>query len=176
MADMSGQPLPKLVLGIALVGASIALAAAGATSLTTDARAPRVNASQEQAPIPPVPPATVAPPIGDDAFTRPMFNRNRALGPDKAPPAPADSSDPSTSPSASNAPDATGDMSDMTIKGIIVTDRGARAALQAPGSNALTWVSAGDTIDGWKVERITADSVRISNGDEVTEIRIRDDQ
>lgn len=166
---MSRQPLLKFVLGLVIIGASAALMGAGIVSLSTDAKAPRANASQDQVTIPTVPPAEAIPPIGTDAFTRPMFNRDRALGPDKAPPAPSDSTDPS---GTDSAPDAPADASAMVLKGIIVTDRGARAGLQAPGSDALTWVRTGETIDGWKVEAITQNSVRIRNGDEVVELKI----
>lgn len=172
---MSRTPLPKLVLSLVLVGASAALVGAGVMYLTTDAKTPRIDANQAPVTVPEVPPATAIPPLGADAFNRPMFNRDRAQGPDKAPPATTDNGDPSTSSGTSNAPGAPRDMSAMTVKGIIVSDRGARAALQAPGSGALTWVSAGDTIDGWKVDSITASTVRISNGDETAEIKIRED-
>jgi len=64
----------------------------------------------------------------------------------------------------------------MTVKGVIISERGARAALQATGAAVLTWVKAGETVDGWKVESITASTVRISNGDEVVDLKVREDQ
>jgi hypothetical protein len=176
MADMSRTPLPKLALGLLLVGTSAALAGAGVVSLTTDAKVARVNAGPEQVVVPAVPPAAAVPPVGDEAFTRPMFNSQRALGPDKVPPAKADNADPSASDGAGNTPDAPGDMSAMTVRGIIISERGARAALQAPGAAALTWVKVGETVDGWNVESITASTVRISDGDKVVDLKVREDQ
>jgi len=169
------RALPKFFLGLVLIGASAALAGAGVMSLATDAEAPRTVVDQEPVIVPAVPPAAVIPPIGTDAFTRPMFNRDRAQGPDNAPPATADNADPSSS-NPGSAPDAPGDMTAMTVKGVIISDRGARAALQAPGSSVLTWVGAGETVDGWKVESITASTVRLRNGDDVAELKVREDQ
>lgn len=173
---MSRTRFPKIVLGLVLAAASAAMAGAGVGSLTTNARATRVNASPDQVVVPAVPPAAAIPPIGGEAFTRPMFNSERALGPDKAPPAMADNADPSISVGTGNSPDAPGDMSAMAVKGIIISERGTRAALQAAGAAVLTWVQAGETVDGWRVESITASTVRISNGDQVVDLRIREDQ
>jgi hypothetical protein len=169
------RTLPTFVIGLVLIGASAALVGAGFMSLTTDATAPRTNVNQEPVIVPAVPPAVAIPPMGTDAFTRPMFNRDRALGPDKAPPVTADNADP-FSQNPADTPDAPGDMTAMTVKGVIISDRGARAALQAPGSGALAWVKAGDTVNGWKVESITASAVRIRNGDDVAELKVRDEQ
>lgn len=173
---MSIMTRPKTALGLILLGASAALAGAGLIFLTTDAKATRVNASQDQVVIPAVPPAAATPAVGDEAFTRPMFNSQRALGPDKVPPATAENSDPSASDGAGNMPDAPGDMPAMTVKGIIISERGARAALQVPGAAALTWVRVGETVGGWNVETITASTVRISNGDAVADLKVREDQ
>lgn len=173
---MSRTPLPKIVLSLVLVGASAALVGAGIMSLTTDAQATRVSANPDQAVVPAVPPAETIPPIGEEAFTRPMFNRDREQGPDRAPPAAADNADPSTSSGAGNTQDEPGDMSAMTVKGVIISERGASAALHAAGASTLTWVKAGETVDGWKVESITASTVRISKGDEVAELKVREDR
>lgn len=169
------RALPKFVLGLVLIGASAALAGAGVISFATDAKAPRINVRQEPVIVPAVPPAVAIPPIGTDAFTRPMFNRDRAQGPDKAPPVTADNADPSSS-NTGDGSDAPGDVTAMTARGVIISDRGARAALQIPGSSALTWVGAGETVDGWKVESITENTVRIRNGDDVAELKVREDQ
>jgi hypothetical protein len=173
---MSQQRLPTFALSLVLAGVSAALLASGALSLTTDAKAPSVSARQEPAPIPTVPPAMVVPPIGTDAFTRPMFNSERAQGPDKAPQPTADTSNPSAASSAANESDAPSDVSALDVKGIILSDRGARAAVMSPGSGALTWVGVGQAIGDWKVESITATTVRFRNGDEVAEIKIRKDR
>lgn len=173
---MSQRRLPILVLSVFLAGASAALLASGALSLTTDAKAPSVSARQEPAPIPTVPPSKAVPPIGTDAFTRPMFNSERAQGPDKAPPITADTTNPSAASSAGDASDSATDVSALQVKGIIISDRGARAAVLSPGSGALTWISRGQAIGDWKVESITATTVRFRNGDEVAEIKIRKDR
>lgn len=173
---MSRQPLPKLALSVVLIGASAALIGLGIVSLTTDAKAARGEAGKEPVVIPAVPPIEAAPEIATDAFTRPMFHRDREPGPDKAPPASAtDPSDPSVPPS-DNEPGAPGDASAILVKGIIIGVNGARAGLLTPTSGSLVWVKSGDTFDGWKVESINASRVRISNGDEVVEIKIREDK
>lgn len=170
------RALPKFVLGLLLIGASATLAGAGILSLATDPKATRTSVDQDPVIVPAVPPAAAIPPIGTDAFTRPMFNRDRAQGPDKAPPAAADNADPSASSGVDTAPDAAGDMSAMTVKGVIISDRGARAALQSPGATSLIWVTSGETVDGWTVESITSSAVRMRNGDEVAELSVRKDQ
>lgn len=173
---MSQQRIPALVLSLVLVGASVALAASGAMSLATDAKAPPARSGQEPVSIPAVPAARAVPPIGTDAFTRPMFNSERAQGSDKAPPTPTEASDPSTTASAAAEPEGTEDIASLVLKGIIVSERGARAALLSPGSGKLTWVTAGYTFGAWKVDYITATTVRFRNGDEVAEIKIRKDR
>lgn len=173
---MARQPLPKLALSVLLIGASAALIGSGILSLTTDAKVMRPDAEQEPVTIPAVPPIETAPEVGTDAFVRPMFHRNRAPGPDKAPPQSAiDLADPSA-PVTGNEPDAPGDASAFVVKGIIIGENGARAALQNPGDGSLTWVRSGETIQGWKVDSINANRVRISNGDEVVEIKVREDK
>jgi hypothetical protein len=173
---MARRPLPQLALTVLLAGASAVLMGVGVVSLTTDATSQRGDAGNEPVTIPAVPPIETPPDVGTDAFTRPMFNRERALGPDRAPPVSAtDPADP-TAPSTGNEPDAPGDASSLVVKGIIIGEYGARAGLQNPGDATLTWVRAGETIQGWKVESINANRVRISNGDEVVDIKVREDK
>jgi hypothetical protein len=174
---MARQPLPRLALSVLLIGASAALVGVGIISLTTDARSQRGDASKEPVTIPAMPPIETPPDVGTDAYTRPMFHRDRAPGPDKAPPQSAtDPSNPSDPTSTGNAPDAAADASNLVVKGIIIGENGARAGLQNPGDATLTWVRAGETIQGWKVESINASRVRISNGDDVVEIKVREDK
>lgn len=174
---MFRQPLPKLVLSLLVAGAAVVLTALGIIWLTTDAKIARADASKEPVTIPVVPSPEAVPEAGTDAFTRPMFHRDRALGPDKAPIVPetdpADPSDPGSPDVTSAGP---GDASAITVKGIIINGNGARAALQSSGSTELTWVRRGDTFDGWKVDSIGASGVRISNGDEVVEVKVRKDK
>jgi hypothetical protein len=174
---MFRQPLPKLVLSLIIAGAAAVLIALGIIWLTTDARIARADAGKEPVIIPAVPSPEAVPETGADAFTRPMFHRDRALGPDKAPIAPAtDPADPSDPASPDTTTAGPGDASAIAVKGIIINGNGARAALQSSGSTELTWVRRGDTFDGWKVDSIGANSVRISNGDEVVEVKVRKDK
>jgi hypothetical protein len=173
---MARQPLPKLALSVLLIGASALLMGSGILSLTTDAKLQRGDASKEPVTIPAVPPIETPPSVGSDAYTRPMFNRNRAPGPDKAPPqSAADPADPSA-PTTGSEPDAPGDAAGILVKGIIIGENGARAGLLSANSGGLVWVRTGQSFEGWKVESINASRVRISNGDEVVEIKVREDQ
>ena len=170
---MARQPLPKTVLAVILFGSSAALVAAGLSFLTTNAAAPRAGAAASPVALPAVPSPEAVLPIGTDAFTRPMFHRDRAPGPDKAPAIAPDASGPTPADSATD--DAT-DGSGVSIRGIIVSDRGPRAALQSSRTGTLTWVRVGDTVDSWKVETISATTVRIRKDDEVVELKIREDK
>jgi hypothetical protein len=169
MADMSGQSLPRLILTIILAAAVVALLGLGVMFRATDPLAP---ASGHTAPVtvPEVPGAEQAPPAGARAFERPVFHRDRAPGPDKAPA----SSD--ADPDAPDTSTAQSDGSEIRLRGIIIGERGARAALQGATAVDPTWVGKGDTVDGWTVETITADTVRLRNGDETVVIKFSRDE
>lgn len=160
---MSSQPAPRLVISLVIGAAIVALLGAGIIFLTTDPLAPSGN-GQAAVEIPAVPETQPPPEQGTEAFTRPMFNSQRAPGPD-GPPASASTDTASSDTAGSDI------ASEFTLKGVIIGERGARAALQSDTAPDQTWVGVGDTVDGWKVESINAQRVRLRNGDEVVELK-----
>lgn len=162
---MFGQSAPRFVISLVIGAAIVALLGAGVIFLTTDPLAPSGN-GQAAVEIPAVPETQAPPELGGEAFTRPMFNSQRALGPD-GPPA-------SASTDGANTETADSDVAtEFTLKGVIIGERGARAALQSDTAPDQTWVGVGDTVDGWKVESINSQRVRLRNGDEVVELKIQ---
>jgi hypothetical protein len=169
---MASQTLPKFGITLALGAATAALIAAGTSFRATDATVPPAAEAGEIS-IPSAPPVSEALPMPTDAFTRPMFHANRGPGLDKAPTvAPDDTTQPAGDPDASEPAAADG----FVLKGLIIGDRGARVALQSSSGGAPVWAKVGETVEGWKVESITADRVRIRNGDEVAEIKLFEDK
>ncbi len=169
---MLSQPASKMAVTLTLGVAIVALLGAGVIFRTTDPLTPTGDVSAEVE-IPAMPETGDAPELGTEAFTRPMFSRDRAPGGDKAPAATVENGDP-TQPSDSG--DASEDPSAFALKGIIIGERGARAALQPANAAEPTWVGAGDTVGGWKVESINAERVRLRSGDEVVEIKFSRDE
>ncbi len=161
---MLGQSAPRFIISLLTGAAIVALLGAGVIFLTTDPLASS-GSGQATVAIPAVPETQTAPEPGDEAFRRPMFSRDRAPGPDGPPAAPADGAATETTNDARAA--------DFSLKGVIIGERGARAALQANTAPDQTWVGVGDTVDGWKVESITSSRVRLRNGDEVVELKIQ---
>lgn len=161
---MLGQSTPRFVLSLLIGAATVVLLGAGVIFLTTDPLAPSGN-GQTAVTIPAVPETRPPPEFGDEAFRRPMFSSNRAPGPDGPPTASADSATTETANGARAA--------EFSLKGVIIGERGARAALQSDTAPDQTWVGVGDTVDGWKVESINSNRVRLRNGDEVVELKIQ---
>jgi hypothetical protein len=112
--------------------------------------------SAPQVEIQPPPPLKMAAVPPRDAFAeitaRPIFNQDRR--PDPAREAPT---------SGENIAQQAGDLSQFRIVGI-VTDREVQLALvQTPGGTT-TRVRAGDTIDGWRIEKVDVSGVTASDG------------
>lgn len=160
---MFGQSAPRMVISLVTGAAIVALLGAGVIFLTTDPLASSGD-GQGDVEIPVVPDMQSPPEQGTEAFTRPMFSRDRAPGPD-GPPAAASSD------GASGDTVNAGKASGFTLKGVIIGERGARAALQSDKATEPTWVGSGQTVDGWKVESINSQRVRLRNGDEVVELK-----
>ena len=169
---MSGQSPLKLMASLVLGAGTVALVASGLTSITTNAAAPRAEPGSIA--IPEAPATAPTPPFGSEAYTRPMFHRDREPGPDRAPP--ADVADPAAPTPPDGSPAPAGDLSAFTLKGVIIGERNARAALLAPGAAEPVWVARGDTLEGWTIEAITANGVRIRNGDDAAEIKFLKDE
>jgi hypothetical protein len=174
MADMAGQNLPRIVLGAVLLVAVGGLIALGVMYRLTDPAAP--SGAPGEVSIPDVPDAEQAPPVGTDAFERPLFHRTREPGPDGPPAFTEPSSDPDTSGAAPGTVRRAADPSQFTLQGIIVGERGARAAVRGATATGPTWVKRGDEVDGWTVESITADIVRLRKGDQVAELKFSRDE
>jgi hypothetical protein len=165
---MSGKAfgiLPPLLLATAAAG----LTALGLHFRTTDVAAMAKAGGSEAVIIPVFPGPSQPQTESTDAFTRPMFHRDRAPGPDKAPVSPV-SADP-------DAPNATGETSEAPVlKGLIIGELGARVALKSSDAAAPVWVKVGEAVGGWTVEVITSKGVRIRSGDEVVDVKFSDDQ
>lgn len=163
---MFGQSAPRTVISLVLGVAIVALLGAGVVFMTTDPLTP--SGTGQAMEIPAVPETVQPPEPGTEAFERPMFNRDREPGPD-GPPAQA-----GANPSADAS--GRGDAAKFSLRGIIIGERGARAALQPHTAPEPTWVGAGDTLDGWKVESIKEKLVRLRNGDDVVELKFSGDE
>jgi hypothetical protein len=168
---MFGQPASRIAINLTLGVAIVALLGAAIIFRTTDPLTPSGGPSAIVE-IPAMPETGATPEQGTAAFTRPMFSRDRAPGGDVAPPITSDGNDP-TQPSGNDTGE---DPGAFALKGIIIGERGARAALQPANAAEPTWVGAGDTVGGWKVESINAERVRLRNGDEVVEIKFSRDE
>lgn len=166
---MSGKAIGKLLPVLVLAAAASGLTALGVSFRATDVAAMAAASGGEGVTIPKFPVATPLEDENTEAFTRPMFHRDRAPGPDKAP-AGVVSADPSAPDSPAEATAA------PVLKGLIIGELGARVALQSPDAAAPVWVKRGEEVGGWTVEAITAKGVRIRSGDEVVDVKFSDDQ
>lgn len=171
---MARQTLPRLGVTLVLGAITAGLVAAGLAFRATDVTAPPAIEPGEMT-IPTAPPVSAPPAMATDAFTRPLFHANREPGPDKAPVLPAEVA---TGPADGSDGDGgdTPAADSFVLKGLIIGDRGARVALQSPSGGEPVWAKVGDAVEGWTVEAITADRVRIRNGDEVAEIKLFKDK
>lgn len=167
---MSGKALNSLVPRIVMLAAAGGLIALGLSFRATDVKAMAKAGSNEPVSIPALPAATPAGEDATDAFTRPLFHRDRAPGPDKAPAVPVDSSNPDITDSGGE------DSPAPQLKGVIIGERGGRVALQSANAAAPVWAKVGEVVDGWTVEAITAKGVRVRNGDDVADIKFSDDK
>jgi hypothetical protein len=167
---MASQTLLKLGVTVALGAMVAGLVAAGLAFRGTDASIP-ADVDPSEVTIPAAPPVSEPPAMATDAFTRPVFHANREPGLDKAPSLPTgDPSEPADGEEGDTPP-----AESFVLKGVIIGDRGARVALQPPSGEAAVWAKVGDAIEGWTVEKISADRVRIRNGDDVAEIKLFQD-
>lgn len=169
---MSGQGIQSFLPRVVVLAAAAGLAGAGLYFRTIDVTAAAADAEPGEVTIPEVPPVIEPEPATTDAFTRPLFHRDRNPGPDKAPATTVLPDDPgsATTPDPADKPAA----SSFALKGVIIGDRGARVALQAEGAAAPVWARVGQVVDGWTVTSITAQRVRLRNGDETAELKFND--
>lgn len=165
---MSGKGI-NIIPAVVMLAAAGGLLALGIRFRTTDMAAMAAAGGAEPVTIPAFPTATPAETEATDAFTRPLFTRDRAPGPDKAPVTAAVSDDP-------DAPDASEDSQTAPVlKGLIIGERGGRVALQSADASTPVWAKVGEEVGGWTVEAITARGVRVRNGDNVADIKFSKD-
>ena len=160
---MTGLPFSRHLATIGLVAASAALFAAGFGFLASDAAVETIAVEAREPPVPIIPdtlPPTLA---GDQAFRRPLFQRDRQ--------ATDDPSDIASSPSR-----VTVSGNDMRVKGILINGARARASVQLADGDEPVWLSVGDEAGAWTVDTITPEQVRLRNGDEVAELRLYEDR
>ncbi len=166
---MSGTA-SNIIPAVVMLAAAGALVVLGVQFRMTDLAAMAAATSSEPVAIPTFPPAVQAETDATDAFTRPLFTRDRAPGPDKAPAVVSASEDP-------DAPDGDDDSTTAPVlKGLIIGERGGRVALQAADASTAMWVKVGEQVGGWTVEAITARGVRVRNGDTVADIKFSKDK
>lgn len=171
---MASHTLPRFGITLLLGAAAAGLVLAGLSFRATDATIPP-DIEPGEVTIPTAPPVSDAPPMATDAFTRPLFHANREPGPDKAPAVPADVAPDPVDGEPAEPGDAPAAES-FVLKGLIIGERGARVALQAPSGGAPVWAKVGDAVEGWTVDAINADRVRLRNGDQVAEIKLFKDK
>jgi hypothetical protein len=168
---MSGPSLSRVLIPAALVVVTGGLVALGLQFRATDAAAMANDRGTEEVVIPSAPPVSQPADAKTDAFDRPMFHRNRAPGPDKAPALPAETA---PDPQATDEPGA--NAQSFVLKGIIIGERGARASIATADAPAGVWVKVGDDLQGWTIASIGASRVKIRNGDDVADIKFPDDR
>jgi hypothetical protein len=71
---------------------------------------------------------------------------------------------------------AVADPAALELIGVLLTDRERAALLQPAGQPGAQWVREQQAVAGWLVEEITADRVRLRDGDRVEVVELRDDQ
>lgn len=171
---MAGQNLPRIAVGALLLAGIGGLLALGVIFRMTDPTAP--TSATGEVSIPAVPETEEAPPVGTDAFERPLFHRTREPGPDGPPAVTEPSTDPDSTGAEPSTGERAGDPAEFTLQGIIVGERGARAAVRGATATGPTWVKRGDEIDGWTVESITTNVVKLRKGDQVAELKFSRDE
>jgi hypothetical protein len=165
---MSGKAF-NIIPAFVMLAAAGGLVALAIQFRTTDLAAMAATTTSEPVAIPTFPPATQADTQATDAFTRPLFTRDRMPGPDMAPAVASVSEDPDA-PATSDDPTVA-----PALKGLIIGERGGRVALQAADAPAAVWVKVGEKVGNWTVEAITVRGVRLRNGDNVADIKFSKD-
>lgn len=160
---MTGLPFPRHLATIGLVAASATLFATGFGFLASDATIETIAVEARELPVPVIPDTLPPSLAGDQAFRRPLFQRDRQASDDPSDVAPSPSS-------------ATVSGNDMRVKGILINGVRARASVQLADGDEPVWLSVGDEVGAWTVDAITPEQVRLRNGDEVAELRLYQDR
>ncbi len=162
---MAANALPGLVVSAALALGVGGFTYAGAQFMGADASLAGDAASVAPIQLPEIPPPADPELLSAEATNRPVFHPARLPIDDPGAPAVNVAS------ANVDAVKATGAV-DYKLRGVVIGDGPARAGLLRPGSSELVWVKAGQDLEGWSVEAVTADGVRLRSGDEVAEIKI----
>lgn len=160
---MTGLTLHRHLATIGLVAGSAALFAAGFGFLASDAKIETAAVEAREPALPIIPDTQQPSSAGAEAFRRPLFQRDRT--------AIDEPSDVATSPSGAIA-----SSGDMRLKGILINGVRARASLQLADGDTPVWLSVGEEAGAWTIDAITPESVRLSSGDEVVELRLYEDR
>lgn len=103
------------------------------------------------------------PPLLDDLLEtveRPLFSPDRR-------PAPRSDEGPTVE-ATSEAP------IDLSVKGVVIAERSRSALLQIRQNQRMVRVAEGDKVGGWRIDAITPVGVRISRGDETSDLLLKD--
>lgn len=162
---MAANALPGLVVSAALALGVGGFTYAGAQFMSADPSLVGDAASVAPIQLPEIPPPADPELLSAEATSRPVFHPERLPIDDPGLPAVDASSDKVDAVKANDAVN-------YKLRGVVIGDGPARAGVLQPGSSELVWVKAGQNLEGWTVEAVTADGVRLRSGDEVAEIRI----
>ena len=109
---------------------------------------------------------TAAPTNNDDyevVTSRPLFN------PERRPESIATAIDDSVPPATNETPALTGD---LNLSAVILTDKQKIALLQKANDSKLYHLSVGESLDGWIIESIDPDQVKLQRGSETKVVKI----
>ena len=162
---MAGNALPGLIVSVALAAGAGGFTFAGVQFMSADASLVGDSASVAPIVLPEIPPPADPELLSAEATNRPVFHPSRLPIDDPGTPAVNVAS------AGVDAPKVT-DAVDNKLRGVVIGDGPARAGLLRPGSSELVWVKAGQELEGWTVDSVNADGVRLSSGEKIAEIRI----
>ncbi len=151
-----------LVLAIAGLGTVVVLELAGSVAIAPEVTAAAPPAGAVEAPVGP---AKFLPPPErqfDEISNRPLFFPSRRPF---VPPATTDSE-----------PATTDDPTSIELIGVLLSEHGRAVLVQPKGQPGAHWVREQQTVAGWLVEEITAESVRLRDGDRVETVKLRADR
>jgi hypothetical protein len=162
---MAANVFSGLVISAALAVGAGGFTFAGVQFMGADASLIADAASVAPIQLPDIPPPADPELLSAEAFNRPVFHPERTPIDDPGTPA--------VNVASANVETDKGPTAvDYKLRGVVIGDGPARAGLLQPGSNELVWVKTGQDLEGWTVESVSSDGVRLRSGDEVAEIRI----
>lgn len=101
-----------------------------------------------------------------ETLSRPVFApTRRPPEPVAAAPVPIPPQPPELAPTAAPA-------DELRLKGVLIMRSGARALILSPSHQRGRWFRVGSKVDGWKVARITDQSVTMTTPDRLVELKL----